>query len=406
MTIFEYNEFFDHKLEVLKKEGKYRYFADLERLAGNFPKAIYRKDGVEREITIWCSNDYLGMGQHPEILQTMQEVIQSTGTGAGGTRNISGTSHYHNLLEETLAEHHHKEAALIFTSGYVANLTTLKTLGDTIKNVHFLSDKKNHNSMIQGMKQSKAKTEVFEHNDMNDLENKLKNIDDDAPKIIVFESIYSMNGHIGNVKEIIKLAKKYNALTYLDEVHAVALYGERGAGIAEQEGVLREIDIIQGTLGKGFGQIGGYIAANKNLVDFIRSCGHGFIFTTALPPHIAAGAMKSIKIVQESPHLRQKIKENSDLLKKKLLEKHIPLIDSACHIVPILVGDAFLCKTAADRLMEAFSIYVQPINYPTVDMGTERLRVTPSPIHQPEMIDEFVHAIDTVWSELHLARTS
>ncbi|WP_259783106.1 5-aminolevulinate synthase [Aestuariispira ectoiniformans] len=405
----DYDNFFADRLGAIKDEGRYRIFAELERSVGAFPMANWYPEpeapAIEG-ITVWCSNDYLGMGQNPRVIEAMKTALDTCGAGAGGTRNISGTNHYHVLLERELADLHNKEAALIFTSGYVANLTTLMTLGREIDNCILYSDELNHNSMIEGIRQSRAQKRIWKHNDVADLERLLSQDDPEVPKIVIFESVYSMDGDIAPLADIIAVAKKYNAMTFLDEVHAVGMYGEHGAGVAERDGVMDDIDIIQGTLGKAFGVIGGYIAAKKDVVDFIRSFGAGFIFTTALPPTVAAGALESVRILKDDDLIRQRHQQRAATLKRKLKAAGFPVMPSVCHIVPLLVGDPVACKQVTDLLMDRHKIYVQPINYPTVPRGTERIRLTPSPIHDDEKMDVLVDALCDVWDVLSLKRAA
>ena len=401
-----YESFFAEKIGDLKSEGRYRVFADLEREYGNFPVAKnYQSKGAEK-VTVWCSNDYLGMGQNSLVVDAMREALERCGAGAGGTRNISGTNHYHILLEEELANLHQKEASLIFTSGYVANLTTLSTIGQMLPNCVMLSDSNNHNSMIAGIRHSRSEKIIFKHNDVVDLENKLLGLDKNRPKVIAFESVYSMDGDIAPIKEICDLAEKYGALTFLDEVHAVGLYGANGAGVSERDNLMDRIDIIQGTLAKGFGVVGGYIAASNNLCDFIRSYGDGFIFSTSMPPAVAAGALTSVKHVKAHPELRSQHQERAAKLKSMLGNAGIPFMPSVTHIVPVLVGDPVLCKQASDELLYNHGIYVQPINYPTVPRGTERLRFTPTPLHNDELMVNLVKALTTVWRDLGIKQAA
>ena len=402
----QYDKFFAENLGGLRAEGRYREFADLERNAGSFPNAVRYANGRRQDITVWCSNDYLGFGQHPAVLEAMHEAINRCGAGAGGTRNISGTNHYHVLLEEELADLHAKEASLLFTSGYVANWTTLSTLASCLPNCLVISDALNHNTMIEGIRHGRSEKTVFRHNDVAHLKEILSNQDLDRPKIVAFESVYSMDGDISPIADILDLCERHNALSYLDEVHAVGMYGERGGGVAEREGVMDRVDIIQGTLGKAFGVMGGYIASSDNLIDFIRSNGNGFIFTTSLPPALAAGARAAIKILKERNDIRNRHQERAFTLKKGLLDAGIEVMASDCHIVPVLVGDARLCKIASDELLDRHNVYVQPINFPTVPKGTERLRITPTPLHTDEAMDHLISAFQDVWVRLNLRKAA
>ena len=399
-----YQDFFENKLADLRDEGNYRVFADLERHQGAFPKATNRIDDVVREVTIWCSNDYLGMGQHPDVLAAMHEALDLSGAGAGGTRNISGTTHYHVLLEKELADLHGKQDALLFTSGYVSNWAALSTLASRLPDCLVLSDALNHSSMIEGIRHSRADCKVWRHNDVAHLEKLLAAQPLDRPKLIAFESVYSMDGDIAPIAEICALAAKYNAMTYLDEVHAVGLYGPRGGGIAEREDLMDQITLIEGTLGKAFGVVGGYIAASAALCDFIRSFASGFIFTTALPPAVAAGATASIRHLKQSRVERDLQKLRVAEVREKLTEIGIPHVDNPSHIIPVMVGDPVKCKFISDMLLDEFGIYIQPINYPTVPKGTERLRITPSPVHTPEDLDRLVTALGDLWTRCQLAR--
>ncbi len=398
----DYEKFFCDRLARLRSDGRYRVFADLERHAGAFPRAARHAAGAVEEVTVWCSNDYLGMGQHPQVVAAMHEALDRVGAGAGGTRNISGTSHYHVLLEEELARLHRTEAALLFTSGYVANEATLGTLGQTLPGCVIVSDADNHASMIAGIRYSRAEKKIFGHNDVDHLDRLLAECDADAPKIVAFESLYSMDGDFAPIAEICDVAEAHGAMTYLDEVHAVGLYGERGAGVAERDGAMHRIDIVQGTLAKAFGVVGGYIAGSAAMVDYIRSHAAGFIFTTSLPPAIAAGARASIRHVSAAGELRERHQERARTLKAKLRQARLPAMPSPSHIVPVFVGDAVRCKQVTDALMERHAIYVQPINYPTVPKGTERLRLTPTPLHDDEAMDRLVAALQDVWGRLDL----
>lgn len=393
----KYEDFFSQSLNKIKLEGNYRNFINIAREVGKFP---YARDQHGREIVLWCSNDYLGMGQHKAVLNAMKEAIDQYGAGAGGTRNISGTNHPLVQLEKELADLHDKESALVFTSGYVANQTALATLASKIPDILVFSDAANHASIIEGIRNSRAEKRIFNHNDLAHLEELLKAEPINRAKIIVFESVYSMNGHFAPIKEICDLAKKYNALTYLDEVHAVGMYGKLGAGVAEELGVMDMIDVIQGTLAKAYGVVGGYIASSSNLTDFVRSFGSGFIFTTALPPAVAAGALASIRYLKENNSERKMLHYKADRIRKLLRAADLPLIETTSHIIPILIGNPHDAKEISRRLFEEYSIYVQNINYPTVPKGTERLRITPTPFHTDQMMDELVDAIRTVISEL------
>jgi len=400
--MINYSEIFTKSLDKLKSEGNYRVFADLEKLAGNFPQALNYKDNSVSEVTVWCSNDYLGMSQNQDVLDSMTNALKKVGAGSGGTRNISGTNHYHVLLERELCYLHQKEAALLFNSGYLANQATLSTLGKKIPNCVFFSDEKNHASMIQGIRNSGAKKVIFKHNNLDDLEKNLKKFPISQPKIIAFESVYSMDGDFSPIKKICSLAQKYNALTFLDEVHAVGIYGERGAGVAERDKVMDHVDIIQGTLAKAFGVIGGYITAKKETIDFVRSFSSGFIFTTSLPPCIAAGAYASIRHLKFSSSEREKLFKVVSDLKNSLKKNNIPFIDNKSHIIPVIIGDPILCKKASQVLLDDFQVYVQPINYPTVPRGEERLRITASPQHTQKMIKKLVMALCSVYKNLEI----
>ncbi|WP_421358772.1 5-aminolevulinate synthase [Agrobacterium rosae] len=401
----DFEAYFKTELDGLHSEGRYRVFADLERQQGNFPRATrYTTDGVKQDVTVWCSNDYLGMGQNPKVVEAMKAAIDHCGAGAGGTRNISGTNHHHVKLEQELADLHGKESALVFTSGYISNWATLGTLGQKIPGLIIFSDALNHASMIEGIRYGRCEKVIWKHNDLEDLEAKLKAADPAAPKLIAFESVYSMDGDISPIKEICDLADKYGAMTYLDEVHAVGMYGPRGGGIAEREGLMDRLTIIEGTLGKAFGVMGGYIAASAALCDFIRSFASGFIFTTALPPSLAAGAVASIQHLKASPFERAHHQERVRTLRSMLDASGIPHLHNPSHIVPVMVGDAAKCKWISDILLDDHGVYVQPINYPTVPRKTERLRITPTPLHSYSDLEQLVGALHQLWARCALAR--
>ena len=392
----DFNQIFRAQLDQLKAEGNYRSFAELERKRGSFPRASNHKDGSVSDITVWCSNDYLGMGQHPDVVKAMIDCVQSCGTGAGGTRNISGNNHHHLVLESELADLHAKEAALLFTSGYVSNWAALSTLGARIPNAVILSDAGNHASMIEGVRHSRADKVIWKHNDWRDLDRKLAAVGD-RPKIVAFESVYSMDGDIAPIKEIVQVAKAHGAMTYIDEVHAVGMYGPRGGGVTEALGLADQIDLIEGTLGKAYGVVGGYITGSTELCDFIRSFASGFIFTTALPPAVAAAATASIRHLKTSDTERLAQRAQVAKLRARLDKLGIPHMANDSHIIPVMIGDPVKCRMISDILMKDWGIYVQPINYPTVAKGTERLRITPSPFHSDADIDHLANALSALW---------
>ncbi|NEW85686.1 MULTISPECIES: 5-aminolevulinate synthase [Rhodopseudomonas] len=398
----QYNQFFQDALTRLHDERRYRVFADLERMAGRFPHATWHSNSGPRDVVIWCSNDYLGMGQHPKVVGAMVETATRIGTGAGGTRNIAGTHHPLVQLEQEIASLHGKEAALLFTSGYVSNQTGLSTLGKLIPNCLILSDALNHNSMIEGIRQSGCERVVWRHNDTAHLEELLIAAGPDRPKLIAFESLYSMDGDTAPLAKICDLAEKYNAMTYCDEVHAVGMYGAHGAGVAERDGVMARIDIIEATLAKAFGCLGGYITGKTEVIDAVRSYAPGFIFTTALPPPICAAATAAIKHLRASTWERERHQDRAARVKAVLNNAGIPVMPTDTHIVPVFVGDAEKCKKASDLLLDQHGIYIQPINYPTVARGLERLRITPSPYHDDKLIDALAEALVQVWNDLDL----
>jgi len=400
-----YDAALDTALNRLHEEGRYRTFIDIERRRGHFPHAVWtRPDGTKEDITVWCGNDYLGMGQHPVVLEAMQKALNDTGAGSGGTRNISGTTVYHKALEAELADLHAKEAALLFTSAYIANDATLSTLPKLFPGLIIYSDALNHASMIEGVRRNGGAKRVFRHNDLDHLRALMAADDPAAPKLIAFESIYSMDGDFGPIAEICDLADEFGALTYLDEVHAVGMYGPRGGGIAERDGLMDRIDIINGTLAKAYGVMGGFITASAKMVDAIRSYAPGFIFTTSLPPAVAAGAAASVRHLKTDQALRDLHQDRARALKLRLKGMGLPIIDHGSHIVPVIVGDPVHTKNISDMLLSDYGIYVQPINFPTVPRGTERLRFTPSPVHDPRMMDALVRAMDALWNHCALNR--
>lgn len=406
MDQFDYAAAFSRAIDTLHSEGRYRSFAELSRIRGRFPRALHHTPDGVKEITVWCANDYLGMGQHPAVLSAMHEALDEVGAGSGGTRNIAGTTRYHVELETELADLHGKAAALLFNSGYMANAAGLSTLAKLLPDCVVLSDAKNHASMIEGIRHGGSERHIWRHNDLADLEAKLSVIAPERPKIIAFESVYSMDGDIAPMAEICALARAYGALTYLDEVHAVGMYGARGGGVAERDGLLAEIDIIEGTLAKAFGLMGGYLAGNAKIIDAIRSYAPGFIFTTSISPVIAAGATASIRHLKASSVERELQQKHARLLTRELQTKGLPVVDTPSHIVPVMVGDPVACKALTDRLLSDHGIYVQPINYPTVPKGTERIRLTPGPFHGELEIARLVKALDLLWSALALRRAA
>lgn len=402
----DYEAFFEKSVQAIKSEDRYRIFADLERQRGNYPHAVNRRGGQTEDVVVWCSNDYLGQGQNPIVLEALIEAAERLGCGSGGTRNISGTTHLHVLLEEELAALHNKEAALLFTSGYVSNDAAISTIAQLMPDCVILSDAWNHASMIAGIRHSGCEKKIYNHCDMAHLESLLKDIDPDRPKLIAFESVYSMDGDISPIAEICDLADKYGAMTYIDEVHAVGLYGKTGGGITERDGLAHRLTVIEGTLAKGFGLVGGYITGSAALIDAVRSNAPGFIFTTTLPPPVIGGAIASVRYVREHNELREKHQERAAKLKQMVADAGLPLMESVTHIVPVMVGDPVLCKRATDMLLEDYNIYIQPINYPTVPKGTERLRITPTPFHTDELMEQLVAALVEVWQRLELKQAA
>ncbi|MFI4976242.1 MAG: 5-aminolevulinate synthase [Caulobacterales bacterium] len=401
----DYKAAFKSALDQVRSEGRYRVFADLKRHRGDFPMATWtRDDGTTRDVVVWCSNDYLGQGQNPVVIEAMHRAIDEAGSGSGGTRNISGTTHYHVELERELADLHGKQAALLFTSGYVSNETSLATLQRVLPGLIIFSDELNHASMIAGIRNGGGQRKIWRHNDLQHLETLLREAPADAPKLVAFESVYSMDGDIADLNAIAALAKRYGALTYLDEVHAVGMYGLRGGGVSERDGASANIDIIEGTLAKAFGVMGGYIAADADIVDAIRTFANGFIFTTSLPPALSAGALASIRWLKEHDEVRQVHQERAATLKARMRSAGLPVMPSVSHIVPVLVGDPVHCKLVSDMLLADHGIYVQPINFPTVPRGTERLRFTPTPFHTDAMMDDLVSALEQLWAKCNIAR--
>jgi 5-aminolevulinate synthase len=401
------HDVFAKAIEGVQNEGRYRVFADIQRARGRFPHATLRlADGSKRDIVVWCSNDYLGQGQHPDVLAALHDAANAVGVGAGGTRNISGTTSYHVDLERELAQLHGKESALLFTSGYVSNDATLSTLAKLFPDLWIFSDEMNHASMIEGIRRAKCEKRVFRHSDLQHLEALLNEAPADAPKLIAFESVYSMDADTAPINEICDIAEAYGAMTYLDEVHGVGLYGAGGGGIAERDGVMHRVDFIEGTLAKAFGVMGGYVTGPSAAIDAIRSFAPGFIFTTSLAPSLAAAALESVRLVRRCPHMRERLAERAERLKELLSNAGLPVMPSTTHIVPVLIGDAALCKSISDALLFEHGIYVQPINYPTVPRGTERLRFTPSPFHDDVLMDRLITALQSVWRHFSLTKAA
>lgn len=401
-----YDNFFATYLQHLKSEGRYRVFVNLERMVGKAPLALWHHDQIVEEVVVWCSNDYLALSQNPEVVEAMVAAAQTYGSGSGGTRNISGTSHPHVKLEQAIANFHRKEAGLLFSSGYVANEAAISTLASNLPGCIVLSDEKNHASMIQGIRNSRAEKYIFRHNDLADLESKLRQLPQTQPKLIVFTAVYSMDGDRAPAAEICALAKQYNALTFIDEVHAVGMYGATGAGLSELLGIQDQVDIIQGNFAKGFGVIGGYITGNKNLVDFVRSAASGFIFTTSMPPATAVAILKSMELIENGQKLRAQFWQQVNYFKQQIAKTDLPYRESQGHIVPVVVGDAVLCKEICDRLLYEDKIYIQPINYPTVPVGQERLRITITPAHTRDHIDQLLTALQRVYADYKLSKAA